>query len=202
MSDRPRQIWELQPDEPPKLYQLFLVYRTMPFEKRSVRALSEKLKVDTVKLQKAATKFSWTFRADQWEAWRAKLQNRALENAEQRRVVNETEAIYNMAQVALLQTKRLLRKMQRTKEKVPVLDKAGLPVLDDDGKQKMKENQEWTLGASTIMDIVRETTSLVRLIRGEPGSQDETERKQQREQLFAKLNKIANAVSGGGEGSA
>jgi hypothetical protein len=67
-------------------------------------------------------------------------------------------------------------------------------VTDEKGKVVKVRNVHYAPSERVVVELVKESTELMRLLRGQPGSLDEQERKQGRDSLLAKLEKMAQSL--------
>lgn len=65
---RDPEAWERQPNEPPKAYASFCVYRDLPVNERGLRRLPRKQTSNLRQLQAWSSRWSWVARVDAWDA--------------------------------------------------------------------------------------------------------------------------------------
>ncbi len=187
--------WSIQPGEPPKVYALFLRYAKLPLEKRTLGELAKVTGLSKDRLSVLSAQFLWISRADAYETWRLKIRERAHENAEVRRSVQEAETVNLLSTAAFLLATRYLERIQNVPKTIPVLDRKGEPVMDTTtGLAKVKDNPEWTVSPSTLVELTESAIKLSRIIRGQPDSGEEIERQRARDAMLAKLKDMAEKL--------
>ncbi len=190
--------WDIQPGENPRIYQIFLTYARLPLERRNLKELASVTKLSYDHLSKLSAQFKWVSRADSRESWIIKQRERAEERAIASRANQEAETVWALSDAALILAKRFLERVQNTPKTIPVLDRKSEPVMDTaTGLAKVRDNPDWVVSPGTLVELTSESIKLSRLIRGEPGSADEMERKQRYVEMLAKLKKMAEELQEG-----
>ncbi len=198
MSQEPQRgrEWDIRKDENPRFYQLFMTYAKLPMDRRNLRELARVTKLSYDHLAALSARFKWTSRADQREAWIFKQKERAEERAIVSRAEQEAQTVWALGDASLILAQRFLEKVKSTPKTIPVLDRKGEPVMDTTtGLAKTRENPEWVLSAGSIVELVESSIKLARLIRDEPGSIDELGRRRARDEMLARLQKIAEDLA-------
>ncbi len=191
-----RNVWDQRPDEPGKVFALFLAYRNMGVDRsiRKLHALVPGLTLD--QLTKVANEFHFTFRADQYDAWLLGIKNSALERADEKRTFDEAKTAHDAALLAELQIGRLLWFQRKQKATIPKFDKEGHPVMDvKTGRQAKVTNPHFAFTPTVTMEIVTKAIELMRLLKGQAGTLDEAEQRKVRAELLGKLEKMAEALA-------
>jgi hypothetical protein len=96
-----------------------------------------------------------------------------------------------MAVVAVQRGLETLLEQKRTRYK---RDSHGKIVVDERGKRVLEPNPHYTLDRRLTLDLAKTAVELTRLIHGQPGSIEETERKRQADALLSKLTAMADSL--------
>jgi len=197
MANRPRQVWDQQPGEHPRFYQLFLRYRSLPIEERSVKRLAEVTGLKADSLSKLSSRFKWTFRADQWESHMLARKEAATETlmirSHEKATREYLESIYGLASYVKAAVERRLAKLLSEPKMVPVVDsKTGQPKVGPDGQPLMVDNPEYLgPGSSVIGDLAKVVQDALKQTGTENVDQSVSERRKEKEAVLAKLKKMA-----------
>lgn len=164
MSSQGKRAWDRLEDEPPKVYALFLLYRSIGVG-RSIKEIAQKIGRSKTKVQVIANKFNWVHRADQWDAWALHYRSKAKEQQLMREAQIEAKTVADVLKMSRILARRTLK--------------------------QVKGDATFTLtpqGAATLADLA---VKLARLERGEVTSRSGVEMKRVRDDLKEKLEDIA-----------
>jgi hypothetical protein len=101
--------WEQQPQEPPKAFQAFTIYRNMPANERSVRKTAEKLGRYASYMEKWCSKWSWVERARAHDAF---VDKETRESAQREREI--------MVEMHIKAARAMITKALQGLQKIPV----------------------------------------------------------------------------------
>ncbi len=190
-----RRPWDRQPDEPANVFMVFLRYLALGLSRSVLKLHPQVGGVSQKQLMQVADRFQWVYRAEQYDAFNASMQQKALEKAQESKNVDIGRTVHTMALVASISAQRTLRQLQREKPSRVKRDSHGKPVLDANGHTVRERNPRYVSAERTVMELVTKTTELVKLLQNQPGTLSEVERVKSRDQLLSKLEKMADALS-------
>jgi hypothetical protein len=168
VQKRVPRVWDMKPDEPAKAYSAFMLYRSLGVGRKLADA-AERLHVRVYVLEKLSQRFSWAFRADQWDAWALRQRSHSAEKRVLREAELEARTISDLVRMTRILTKRTMLNVIRTKA-------ASLTPQ----------------GVATLADIV---VKLSRLQRGEPTDRRENIARSARERVREKLDTVAKTLA-------
>lgn len=148
MSDEQAHPWEQQEGEGDKAYQAFIIYRSLPASKRSLRAAAEQFYKERFKdsnvrtLEGWSSKWGWVLRARQFDAYQDK-----------RHLAQDDEARLAMA--------------ERHIKEATAMQSVGLEGLRRI-QTKMNQDAEYTISPGLAVQMVQQGAQMERLARGEP----------------------------------
>lgn len=161
-------VWDIRPDEPPKAYAAFLVYRSMGVS-RTLEKAAEQLGVKPTTVSKLSIAFAWVHRADQWDAWALRQRSHSAEVRVLREAQLEANTISDLIRMTRILAKRTMLQVVQNRNVLLTPQ-----------------------GAATLADIV---VKLSRLQRGEVTDRRENVAKAARERVSEKLDRVSKALA-------
>lgn len=143
------QPWSKRPDESARQFQAFLCYLDLGAD-RSVEKVAQKTGYSQKQAERLSSRYAWTFRADQWDAWQANQKVSVREEQAKAQAELEASSVATMARIAHIGITRLLKQVQDDESVVP--------------------------GWTTIREFLSDTIRLSRLLRGVDQTPEERER--------------------------
>lgn len=193
IKGRGRRPWDRLPDEPGRIFKLFLDWLALP--SRTPEKLREKCPMLTTKdIARLATTFQWSVRAEAYDRWGSSLVQHHLESAMGEKGIDIAKTIRALAVTAAIAAQRTLEDLQQQKKMRRKKDSHG-GFLKVDGSFVMEPNPRFVPDKRVTIDLVKASTELVRLLAGQPGSVDEVERKKQANDLLKKLDEMAKSLA-------
>jgi len=162
-----RAPWDQQVDEPAKAYAAFLVYRGLGVG-RTIKAVAQRYNVAERNIYAISSRFAWSFRADQWDAWALRHRSKAAE----KRLLREADMESKTVNDALKMTRILVRR----------------------SLAKVRTDAKLLLTPSAAASLADTVVKLARLQRGEATSRSETMSRETREKLTQRIERVAKAL--------
>jgi hypothetical protein len=189
-----RRPWDRQPEEPVQVFKIFL--RWLALNERTIPNLHPFCPQAAPKqLAQLHDRFDWAFRSERYDTWRASLSLRSLEDAESKEAADLGKMVHRLAVTAVIAVQRNLEVLQEQKRTRYKRDSHGKIMVDESGKRVLEPNPHYAPDRRLTLDLAKTAVELTRLIQGQPGSIEETERKRQADELLKKLDAMAQAVS-------
>ncbi len=192
-----RRAWERQPDEPAKMFVLFQKYLHLGVDRSLVKIHENVLhkSIPLKGLEKIANAFSWQSRTELYDLWRASMLHQRFEASLDKKEIDEIEAVNLLARVALLSVSRTLERLRKERPTIVKRDSHGKPVRNEKGNLVRTRNPHYAPAERVVVELVKESTALIKLMKNAPGSLVEVERKESHDALLAKLTKMAEALA-------
>src|SRR5713226_612379 len=194
-TGRGRRPWDRQEGEPARVFMVFLRWLSLPLGGRTIAELHKDYpQVSPKQLAQLHTRFGWAMRTSAYDSWSASLRLRSLEDAESKEAADLGKMVHRLAVTAVIAVQRNLEVLLEQKRTRHVRDSHGKIVVDESGKRVLEPNPHYTLDRRLTLDLAKTAVELTRLIQGQPGSIEESERKRQADALLAKLTQMADSI--------
>ncbi len=188
-----RRPWDRMPSEPVQVFKIFL--RWLALNERTIPKLQAFYPQVTPKqLSQVHDRFDFAFRSERYDTWRASLSLRSLEDAESKEAADLGKMVHRLKMTAVISVQRNLEVLQQEKRMKPKVDSHGNPVLKN-GRPVMVKNERYAPDKRLTLDLAKTAVELDRLMKGQPGSVDEMERKRSADALLKKLDDMAKSLS-------